>query len=328
MKAMIGVFSELGERLRRFGDDPSTDRIAREACAANAWFSPAEVRRAVRTIGEDMLRRERLEAWLAHYPAVPVARPRRVLVVMAGNIPLVGFLDLLCVLVSGHACAVKPSAKDTVLAEFVLEQLRAIEPHIPVAIYDGSPVDAVIATGGDNAVRHFRARFGGLPMLLRGSRQSVAVLSGRETAEQSEALSDDIWAYSGLGCRNVSLVFLPEGCELRLQPPAMNEKYRRNYLQTRALLTLAGRPFRDLGAAVAVEQRELPASLSQISYTYYRSAEEVEAWLADQDDRLQCVVAECIDHPRRVGFGRAQSPSLTDYPDDRDVISFLAGLDG
>lgn len=274
-----------------------------------------------------MLSRDKLEAWLGDYPAVPVAAPRRVLVVMAGNIPLVGFFDLLCTVVSGHRCLLKPSAKDTVLMEYVVGLLRDIDPSVPVEFYDGtSPVDAVIATGSDNANRYFRTRYAGIPSLLRGSRQSAAVLSGDETPEQLAGLADDIWAYSGLGCRSVSLLFLPEGYELTLQMPDVNNKYKNNYRQTRALLAMQGRPFRDLGAAVAVEQRDFPAALSQIAYTRYKSLNEVAEWLAMHDDELQCVVTECLPYSRRAAFGCAQSPALADYPDDRDVIAWLAAL--
>ena len=279
---------------------------------------------AVRAIACDMLQREKLEAWLANYPVLPVAEPRRVLVVMAGNIPRVGFFDLLCVLVSGHGCLVKPSAKDSVLMEHVVGLLREIDPSAPVRLYDGtSPVDAVIATGSDNANRYFRAQYAGIPALLRGNRQSVAVLGGRETPAQLTALADDIWAYSGLGCRSVSLLFLPEGYDLQLRMPEVNVKYRNSYRQQKALLTMGGQPFRDLGAAVAVEERAFPAALSRINYSFYKSPAEVGAWLAAHDAGLQCVVSECIACRRRVDFGHAQSPGLTDYPDDRDVIEFL-----
>ena len=212
MKNMIKTFSALGARLLGFGDDDATRAVIDSACRVNGWFTPADIRRAVRAIACDMLQREKLEAWLADYPALPVAEPRRVLVVMAGNIPLVGFFDLLCVLVSGHGCLVKPSAKDSVLMEHVVGLLREIDPSAPVRLYDGtSPVDAVIATGSDNANRYFRAHYAGIPSLLRGSRQSVAVLSGHETPEQLAGLADDIWAYSWLWCRSVSLIFAPEG---------------------------------------------------------------------------------------------------------------------
>lgn len=328
MKRAIELFSALGEHLRAFGSDDSTQRIIARACRANGWFTPGEIRRAVAAIAESMLRRELLEAWLAPYP-VPVAEPKRVLVVMAGNIPLVGFFDLLCVLASGHRCLVKPSAKDTVLMEYIVDQLREIDPETPVGFYDGLMlVDAVIATGSDNAARYFKANYAGIPALLRGSRQSVAVLSGMESPAQLAGLADDIWAYSGLGCRNVSLVFLPEGCDLDLCMPPVNEKYRNNYRQTRALLTMTGQPFRDLGAAVAVEECAFPDALSRIAFTHYGDIAQVEAWLANHEQELQCVVSECVEHSRRVDFGCSQSPALTDYPDDRDVLAFLTALNG
>lgn len=323
MKSAIELFSALGRRLADFGGDAPTQEVAERACRANGWFTPADVRRAVAAIADGMLRRDRLETWLAPYP-VPVAVPRRVLVVMAGNIPLVGFFDLLCVLAAGHRCLVKPSAKDRVLTEYLVGMLRELDPEVPVGFYDGSsPVDAVIATGSDNANRYFRAQYAGIPALLRGNRQSVAVLGGRETPAQLTALADDIWAYSGLGCRSVSLLFLPEGYDLQLRMPEVNVKYRNSYRQQKALLTMGGQPFRDLGAAVAVEERAFPAALSRINYSFYKSPAEVGAWLAAHDAGLQCVVSECIACRRRVDFGHAQSPGLTDYPDDRDVIEFL-----
>ncbi len=323
MKERIGLFVAWGERLRSFGSSEESQRVIAEACRANGWFTPAEVRRAARAIADGMLRRETLETGLAAYP-VPVAVPRRVLVVMAGNIPLVGFLDLLCVVASGHHCIVKPSAKDRILMEYVVEQLRELDPEVPVEFYDGrSPVDAVIATGSNNARRYFRARYAGIPALLRGSRQSVAVLSGEETPEQLAGLADDIAAYSGLGCRSVSRLFLPEGYRLQLQLPSANPKLRNDFLRSRALLTMQGRPFIDLGSRLAVEEEEFPASLSRLAYSHYRNLSEGEAWLAAHDEEVQCVVSTCVSHSRRTGFGCAQSPSLSDWPDERDVLRWL-----
>ena len=328
MKELITCLAELGSSLRSFGADAATRQVVGAAHAANGWFLAEEIVRAARTIGEEMLRRERLEPWLAAYPALRQPHePRNVLVIMAGNIPLVGFFDLLCVLVAGDRCLVKPSTKDRILMEYVIDRLRTINPEIPVLLYEeGMPVEAVIATGSDNANRYFRSRYAGIPSLLRGSRQSVAVLSGRETEAQWRGLSDDIWAYSGLGCRNVSLLFLPRGVDLRLRMPPVNPKYVNNYIQQKALFEMQGRPFRDLGAALLVEERAFPAALSRINYTFYDSPGEVEEWLAEHDDDLQCVVSGSLAHSRRTDFGRAQSPALTDYPDDRDVLAWLAAL--
>lgn len=327
MNNAIELFAALGQRLRDFGNNLQSQKVMEEACACNAWFSPNEVRRAIEALVNEMLQRDKLAAWLARYPALPTDNPRHVLVVMAGNIPLVGFFDLLCTLASGHACRVKPSAKDSVLMEYVIALLHEIDPALPVGIYDGtSPVDAVIATGSNNAVRYFQSHYAGIPSLLRGSRQSVAVLAGNETPEQLARLSDDIWAYSGLGCRNVSLIFVPEGYKPKLHVISTNNKYRNNYIQQRALLSMQGKAFVDLGGALMIEQRAFPDALSCIACSHYRSMEEVCEWLETHDNELQCVVSECIEHSRRVGFGHSQSPTLTDYPDDADVMDWLSKL--
>lgn len=328
MKNAIELFAALGNRLERFGNDAATREVILRASDENPWFSPEEIRRAVESLVREMLQCDKLRMWLAAYPALPVAYPAEVLVIMAGNIPLVGFFDLLCVVASGHRCRIKPSAKDRVLMEYVVQTLRELDPEVPVAISDGTEraADAVIATGSDNANRYFRAHYAGIPTLLRGHRQSVAVLSGMESEQQLKGLADDIWSYSGLGCRNVSMLFLPEGYHPALTMPSVHPKYRNNYLQTRALLTMQGHPFLDLGAAVAVEQREFPMALSELSYSRYRTIDEVAAWLAVHDAELQCVVTKCLEHPRRVAFGQAQSPRLTDYPDARDVMAWLSEI--
>ena len=152
----------------------------------------------------------------------------------------------------------------------------------------------------------------------------MAVLSGRESESQLEGLADDIWAYSGLGCRNVSLLFVPEGYDLRLRvPDGMNPKFVNNYRQARALLTMEGQPFVDAGGALLVRRRDFPRMLSELAVAEYRTTAEVDEWLAAHDGELQCVVSTCVDHSRRVDFGRAQSPTLMDYPDDRDILRFL-----
>ena len=323
MENAIGLFSRLGCRLRGFGDDARTREVIGRACRENGWFTPADICRAVAAVADGCSGAMR---WRSGWRPTPFLSPNPGACWSSwpGISRWSDFFDMLCVLAAGHRCLVKPSAKDTVLMEYVIGLLRGIDPQVPVEFYDGSTSpDAVIATGSDNANRYFRAQYAGIPALLRGNRQSVAVLGGRETPAQLTALADDIWAYSGLGCRSVSLLFLPEGYDLQLRMPEVNVKYRNSYRQQKALLTMGGQPFRDLGAAVAVEERAFPAALSRINYSFYKSPAEVGAWLAAHDAGLQCVVSECIACRRRVDFGHAQSPGLTDYPDDRDVIEFL-----
>lgn len=326
MERMIELFAALGERLRSFGADAASRETAAAACRANGWFSVDEICRSMRTIASGMLQPKVLRDWLMRYP-LPVRTPRRVLVVMAGNIPAVGFFDLLCVLCSGHACRYKPSTKDEVLMDFLAAELRRLAPDLPLKRYEASdPVDAVIATGSDQAARHFRARYAALPTLLRGSRQSVAVLSGRETSEQLAGLADDVWTYSGLGCRSVSLIFAPEGYEPLLQVPPVNQKYKNNYRQQKALFRMAGKPFSDLGSALLVEQTGFPKPLSVVAIARYRSLDEVADWLRMHDREIQCVVTDALPHPRRAAFGWAQAPALTDWPDGIDLLAWLAAL--
>lgn len=324
MKQLLDTLCTLGQQLETFGRTAESRACCEEACRENPWFTPASICAAVEAIRCEMLDRERLEAWLAPY-ALPVAEPRNVLIIMAGNLPLVGFFDLLCVVVSGHRAWVKPSSKDRVLMHDLITRMLSIDPALPITYYDeGAQPDAVIATGSDNTNRYFRARYSEIPTLLRGSRQSVAVLTGDETPEELRGLAEDIWLHSGLGCRNVSLVMLPEGVPFPTLPlPDLHPKYRNNYRQQRALRTMCGEEFVDLGGALAIEQTDFPRALSEIAYFHYRSTEEAEAWLARNDRALQCVVSRSISHARRVDFGRAQHPALTDYADAVDVIAFL-----
>jgi hypothetical protein len=208
--------------------------------------------------------------------------------------------------------------------EYIVMQIKEIEPQIVIETYSGQKVDAVIATGSDSAALHFRAMFGQIPTLIRGSRHSVAVLTGRESEEDIKNLSKDIFTYCGLGCRNVSLIFAPEGFNFSLTVPAMPEGYRNNYRHTRALLTLQGKEFTDYGGAISIESdASFSRFISCINICRYRAIEEVKEWLKQNDSRLQCVVSAEKIHSRSVGFGRAQYPRLTDYADEIDVMKFL-----
>jgi hypothetical protein len=243
---------------------------------------------------------------------------------MAGNIPLVGFFDLMCALICGHSVAIKPSSKDRALMEYVCRTLNDIDPQINIAQYDPeADYDKIIATGGDSAARHFSQRYATTPSLIRGSRHSAALLDGNESKAELEGLYHDIFSYSGMGCRNISLLLLPEGYTPPIVVPKMNEMFYGNYLHHRAMLTMQGATFNDHGGALTVEQDSFSDALSIINIMRYRTIEQAEEWLKTHDEQLQCVVSHCSLHPRCVAFGRAQYPTLTDYADGIDVIKFL-----
>lgn len=330
MKSAVDIFAQLGERLADFGEDARSSAVIAEAVDANGWFTPEDIRRAVGALRTDMLQAEALRRWLAEYD-VPCAVPKRVAVVMAGNIPLVGFYDLMCVVASGHTAVVKPSGKDRVLVEYVVELLRGIEPSVRIELCDNDSLgsadaDAVIATGNDNARRYFKAAYRGKPQLLRGNRHSVAVLSGRESAAEIEGLHSDMFAYSGLGCRSVSMIFVPRGCGLHLHDVPQNAKYRNNYRQTRAMLAMSGAEFVDAGVCLLTAGDDFPQAVSCVTLYEYDDLHEVAAWLEAHDGEVQCVVSSCLHHPRGAAFGQAQHPSLHDAPDAVDVMAFLASL--
>ena len=318
MKDIVDIFVALGERLARFGGDDASNRIIDEAIAANGWFTRTDILRAVEAIRTEMLDREKLAAWLSHY--TKAVEPKRVAVIMAGNIPLVGFFDLLCVVAAGHECHVKPSSKDSVLMRYVVEQLRDIEPSI--AIYDYSAdatYDMAIATGGDDANAYFRDHFAGTRTLLRGSRHSVAVLNGNESAEELQALHNDITAYSGLGCRSVSMLFVPRGYVPDFKRGvAENAKLRRNIQAMRATLTIEGAEFWDAGAFIMRRGEDFAQSLAVVTLREYSDIEEVKKWIEENAEHIQCVVSRS-DIP----FGRAQYPALMDYADGVDTMRFL-----
>ena len=318
MKHIVDIFSALGERLAHFGGDDASNRIIDKAIAANGWFTRADILRAVEAIRSEMLDHEKLMAWLSHY--TKAVEPKRVAVIMAGNIPLVGFFDLLCVVAAGHECHVKPSSKDSVLMRYIVEQLRDIEPNI--AIYDYSAdaaYDMAIATGGDDANAYFREHFAGTRTLLRGSRHSVAVLNGNESAEELQALHNDITAYSGLGCRSVSMLFVPRGYVPDFKRGvAENAKLRRNIQAMRATLTIEGAEFWDAGAFIMRRGEDFAQSLAVVTLREYADIEEVKMWIEENTEHIQCVVSHS-DIP----FGRAQYPALTDYADGVDTMRFL-----
>lgn len=332
-KDIVDIFTRLGERLDDFGTDAQSRSAIGGAISANEWFTHSDIVRSVGAIRKRMLCRPELERWLSAYPTLPVSRSSVVGVIMAGNIPLVGFFDLLCTLAAGHTCCCKPSSKDRVLMDYMIDQLRIIWPDAPVYTYIGQPLDAAIATGGDNSNRYFRQKYSGIPSLLRGTRASVAVLTGGETDEELAGLASDIFTYSGLGCRNVSHLILPRGYRPdRLlnalnAHPIPNLKYRNNFLQRSAVLDMQDIPYIKGDFFVLRTGDEFPASVSEITCHYYDDMIEVREWLHAYDTDIQCVTSHrAADFPRGAAFGDSQTPSLTDYPDGIDVMQFLANL--
>lgn len=323
MNITVDIFAELGQRLENFGNDPRSARCIAEAVEANGWFTEDDIRMAVDAIRREFLDRDKIEAWLGHY-RIPAER-RRVAIIMAGNIPLVGFFDLMCVIACGYEAAVKASSKDFATIGYIIDLLREIHPDIVIMPYDDTTAcDMAIATGGDMAAAYFRTRYVSIPALIRGSRHSIAVLDGSETPQMIDGLQRDIFSYGGLGCRNISFLLLPRGASLPLHPSQTgNTSRRNNYMRTKALLEMTGVTYVDLESCVAVESCGFPETACRVNYTFYDNPAEAAAWIAEHDTEIQCIASHAVAHARRCDFGRTQYPSLTDYPDGVDVMEFL-----
>ena len=320
MQRTIEIFTTLEERLSTFGKDEASARIIADAVAENGWFTPKDILQAVDAIRSEMLDREHLTAWLSAYNRA--SSPKRVAVIMAGNIPLVGLFDLLCVIAAGHTCCVKPSSKDRVLMRYIIGLLREIEPAIRIEEYVATDhYDMAIATGGDDANAYFRNHFATTRTLLRGSRHSIAILDGTESREELRRLYTDITSYSGLGCRSVSMLFVPRGYTLKFESQAAhNPKLRRNVQAMRATLTIEGVEYHDCGAFLMCKGEKFSNSLAVVTLREYDDIEEVRAWIKSNADGIQCVVSH-----HDIPFGRAQYPALTDYADGVDTMRFLLG---
>ena len=309
------------------------DRIIAGAHHLNGWFTAAEVRHALLGLAH-LLEPERMDPWLAAYPKLGEDRsPRTVGLILAGNVPLVGFHDLLCTLLSGHQARVKCSSQDAGLTAGVVDLLQRFSPelHARVVLVDGrlGTVDAVVATGSNNTARYFEHYFAHVPRIVRKSRVSAAVLDGSETAAELAALGEDVFRYFGLGCRNVSKLFIPREFDLdrvfRALFPwkdiVLHGKYANNYDYYRALWLLDREPFLENGFLIV---KETPALASPVSVLYverYDGPTELNERLRTEAASIQCIVGHGY-----VPFGTAQKPGPEEYADGVDTLAFLLEL--
>ncbi|WP_170266464.1 acyl-CoA reductase [Phaeocystidibacter luteus] len=301
----------------------------------NGWFEKSQVLHALRE-WSNALSDSSLSEWISRYPdgTFETESPKRVGIVMAGNIPLVGLHDLLTVSLTGHTAVVKMSGDDNQLIPALLANSPEITSGIEWAERLNS-IDAVIATGSDNTARYFEHYFGKYPNIIRKNRKSAAVLKGDESEETLVALGEDVFRYFGMGCRSVSKIYIPEDFELdRIfgawmphQDVVQNNKYGNNYDYHRAILLLDRKPFLENGFVIMREHEHLSTPVGTVHYERYSDINAVHNQLVQAADSIQCIVGptEWADLPT-VGFGESQSPKLWEYADGIDTVSFLSKL--
>lgn len=346
LRERIAAFAELGDVIltKRKDLQPAKglwDSVS-SANQQNAWFTPEFCTLALESIAKHWLSGGTLTGWLSNYPSLSagVANPKRIGVVMAGNVPLVGFHDLLCVLITGNTCICKVSSKDGGLIQALANALISIEPRFGsmVAFTEDklSGFDGIIATGSDNSARYFDYYFRNFPSIIRRNRHSIALITGTETREQLGLLANDIFLYFGLGCRSVSKVLVPQGYDFNPLVESMDpfrhlanhHKYSNNYMYSKTLLLMNGLEHIDNGFLILTPSEQLGSPIGVLYYQYYHSFADAADYAARNSDGLQCVVSVSEQIPQAIAPGQSQFPGVSEYADRRDTISFLCSMGG
>ncbi|WP_333875971.1 acyl-CoA reductase [Flavobacterium sp.] len=298
----------------------------------NGWFTPEQVYHAVQSWAK-ALTEDNLNQWLSRYDFSTV-QPKTVGLILAGNIPLVGFHDFLSVLISGHNVLVKTSSNDQHLIQFMAKYLISVCPDMKdcITFTDGKleNFEAVIATGSNNTARYFEYYFKDKPSIIRKNRNSVAILTGNESRADLVRLGEDIFRYFGLGCRNVSKLFIPRDYDFQpffqaiyeYKDVIFYEKYANNYDYNKAVFLMSNFTLLDNEFLTLKEDPSYASPISSLFYEYYDRLEDVQQRLENDKDQIQCVVSNGLT-PNSIPFGKTQQPALWDYADNVDTLQFL-----
>lgn len=330
LQERINLMARLGQYM--LSEDVEWRAVKERAYRENQWFIPEFIEQSVTNIALQFLNPSFLQEWAAKYqvPALQTS-PQTIGLVMAGNIPLVGFHDFLCVLISGHSVTIKTSSKDEVLIKHLIHKLYEWEPSIQSTVSFAERLtgcDAYIATGSNNSSRYFDYYFGKYPHIIRSNRTSIAIIDNTETQEELEALARDIQLYFGLGCRNVTKLFVPKDYHFIPLLEALKKyehfmdfhKYKHNFDYHLALLIMGNKYYMTNGAVILTENTSPFSPVSQVHYEFYEDKQTINQALENKE-AIQCLVGH-----GHTPFGMAQGPSLTDYADGVDTMSFLLGL--
>ncbi len=334
VEKLIIAFNKLGAFMA--DPDPAFNAVIEGSSNHNAWFTPEEVKKAVASLS-NMLNNNDLEKW---FQSIEISEtPKKVGLVLAGNIPLVGFHDVLSVLATGNIALIKLSSSDDKLLPALLKQLVTIAPALEAQIQYTDRLkdfDAIIATGSNNSSRYFDYYFGKVPNIIRKNRNSVAVLSGKESRDSIAQLGHDIFDYFGLGCRNVSKIYMPAGYEIKnffepldvYQPIINHFKYNNNYDYNKSIYLVNQVSHYDNGFLLLKEDSNMSSPLAVLYYEEYTDLSAVTDSLKDQQDQIQCVVSELqLELNAAVlPFGQSQAPKLWDYADNVNTVDFLKSL--
>lgn len=341
----IRSFEILGEKLRRYQENSTEADLAslvaasRKSSMSNPWFTPAFISLALNNLGK-LLTLENLNRWVSVYTTKleREAAPGKIGVVMAGNIPAVGFHDFLCVLITGNTLVAKLSSSDEhllpAMAGILSEQIPEWKDSIFFTSGKLGEFDAIIATGSTNTSRYFEYYFGKYPHIIRKSRNSIAVLNGTENESDLQNLADDIMLFFGMGCRSISKIYVPSGYDFSRLFKALDKygsyihhhKYCNNYEYGKSIFMVGQIPFTDTGYLLLKEDKSISSRIAVLHYEYYENQTDVVESIQQAGDSVQCVISNIILPINTLHPGEGQTPALWDYADQTDTMEFLLSL--
>ena len=326
----IDSFEKLGLQLKQIESISTFSSILKIALDNNKWFTQSSVRNSFKSVSQ-MLEKDKLRNWLKGYKFKNTEF--KIGVIIPSNVPLVGFYDFLCVLISGNKFIGNLSSQNNILLPFVAKLLTDIEPRFKSLIHFESnfkKIDLLIASGDDNSYEFFNFKFRSIPRIIRSSRNSVSVIDGNEKEQELDLLNKDLFLYFGLGCRNVSKIFIPKSYDIlklieRIKKYNFSscKNYSDNYLFQKTICHLSKKKYYDLGHSILIKSNSFFPPVSVIYFDTYNDISEVENFIANNDSRIQCVVSNLKISNRAIFFGQSQLPSLFDFPDGIDVLKFI-----
>ncbi|MFY0604592.1 MAG: acyl-CoA reductase [Flavobacteriaceae bacterium] len=350
IKNRISAFEKLGSFLSQFSEDKIEEKkdvvlndlffegfkhqikIAEEN---NSWFTKNNILFALEGWSKS-LTKEKLNSWI-ETENIEIDAPKKVAIIMAGNIPLVGFHDFLSVLISGHKVIIKQSSNDKHLVPYLAKYLEYVEPSFKgmISFTEGklTNFDAVIATGSNNTARYFEYYFKDKPSIIRKNRNSIAVIQGTESIEDFECLSEDVFRYFGLGCRSVSKLFVPKGFDFDNFFKGMykhheiinNVKYANNYDYNKAVYLMSEFDILENGFLMIKEDKSYASPIASVFYEYYDNLIDLKTKLDQEKENIQCIVSKDFIE-NEIAFGQTQSPELSDYADGVNTLAFLSKI--
>jgi len=327
--------------LGHFLSDLSTLEIAavcHRAEIENPWFTQDNIKKSLGAIKDQFLNQEALHQLIDTYKLDDNIPSKKIGLILAGNIPLVGLHDVLCCYLTGHISLIKYSDKDKVLLQLLIKKLTEINENNTSYFVEVAKLieyDAAIVTGSNTTAKHFEYYFGHVPHIIRKNRNSVAILTGSETEDELQVLGNDVFSYFGLGCRNVSKIFVPTGYDItRLfvvfdtyKEVIFHNKYKNNYDYNVALLLLNKEKFLHNDMLILRESDQIISRIGSLHYQYYDNIDDLNTWLDTHKDEIQCVVSNGdVKGVDVVPFGKSQCPSILTYADGVDTIQFLLSL--